>query len=113
MHALVFAHEPLQAVFLAFHFVEADQVPVVPFRIRHGLVGIVESGLAELVSIPLQARHLAGFAANAGGSVNEFTDVVIARDIASRNRTRMRRNRFDLHGFAGHGGSFRLSLPSP
>ena len=58
VHALVFAHQPLQAIVI-LDFVESDEVPEVPFRFRHGLVSVSESGFAELVSVPLQAGDLA------------------------------------------------------
>src|SRR5215831_7018918 len=47
VHALVLAHQPHQRAVFALVLVELDQVPVVPARIRHGLVGVFERCLAE------------------------------------------------------------------
>src|SRR5208282_3208600 len=76
VHALIFAHEPLQGTVFAFVFVEEDQVPVVPARLRHGLVGVVEDGVAEGQVVPLHAGDFASFAADASGGVDEFGDDV-------------------------------------
>ena len=58
-----------RAVF-ALVLVELDQVPVIPRRLRHGLVGVVEDGLAERHVVPLQTGDFAGLAADTGGRVD-------------------------------------------
>ena len=70
VHALVLAHEELQGAVFAFMFVELDQVPVVPLRFGHGLVGVVEGRFAEGEAIPLQTGNLAGLATDACGGIN-------------------------------------------
>src|SRR4029077_13787618 len=76
VHALVFAHEPLHAI-VGLNFIELDQVPEVPRRFRHGLVGVVKSGFAEVGSVPLQAGNLAGLAADAGSGIHQLAHVVV------------------------------------
>src|SRR5258706_5490941 len=78
VHALVFAHQPHESAVFAFVFVEEDQVPIIPARLWHGLIGIVEDGFAEGQVVPLHARDFAGFAADACCGVNEFADGVFA-----------------------------------
>ena len=70
VHALVLAHQELQSAVVALVFVELDQVPVVPLRFRHGLVGVVEGRFAEGEAIPLETGNFAGLATNACGGVN-------------------------------------------
>src|SRR5579862_5878349 len=98
VHALVFAHEPAEGTVCKFVLVETDQVVIIPGRIRHGLIRVVEGGLAERIAVPFEARHLAGFAANAGGDVDQFanTAAFLALRAASGNRARMAGDRFDL-----------------
>src|SRR5882757_1358291 len=77
VHALVLAHEPHEGtIFLANVFVEEDQVPVIPARLRHGLVTVAENRFAKRQIVPLHAGHFARFAADASGCVNEFADGV-------------------------------------
>ena len=48
VHALVFAHQPHQrAILFSNVFVEEDQVPVIPPRLRHRLIGIVENSFSK------------------------------------------------------------------
>src|SRR5579859_3713411 len=92
MHALVLAHQPHQRTVFALMFVEENQVPVIPARLRHRLVGVVEDGFAKRQVVPLHAGHFAGFAANAGGGVNEFANGVFALRIFAWNAAGMSRN---------------------
>src|SRR5262249_48221425 len=78
VHALILAHEPLWRAVIRRVFVKLDQIPEIPSRLGHGLKAVVESGLAEVVSVPLHAGDLAGFATNAGGRVHQLTHAVIA-----------------------------------
>jgi hypothetical protein len=89
MHALIFAHEPTDSAIVILVLVKANQVPEIPCRIGHCLIGVIERGLAELVPVPFQASHFAGLAADARGGVHQFADVVIAGYIASRSATAM------------------------
>src|SRR5208283_1698682 len=86
VHALIFAHEQRDAAIFAFVLVELDQIPVIPRRRRHGLVAVVEYRVGEAVSVPFEARHFAGFAADAGGSVDQLANLIVA-----------------IHVFAGRG----------
>src|SRR5438445_7542093 len=90
MHALVFAHQPHQrTVFLADVFVEEDEVPVIPARFRHRLVGVVENGFAEGKVVPLHAGDFASLAADAGRGVNELADGVFPLGAFARNGSGM------------------------
>src|SRR5262249_2975763 len=104
MHALVLAHEPLQTIF-GLDLIEPDQVPEVPCRVRHGLIVVGKSGVAELVAIPLKTRDLAGFAADAGGGIHQFADVVVPRDAAARCSTAVTGDRFYFQCSIAHGVS--------
>ena len=42
VHALILAHQPLDRPVFALVLVELDQIPEVPARLRHRLVGVVE-----------------------------------------------------------------------
>ena len=75
MQAAVLAHQPLQRAVFGDVFIEADQVVVIPLQIRHGLVSVVEKCLAERIAVPFETRDFAGFAADAGGDVDQFRDV--------------------------------------
>src|SRR5713101_4471879 len=89
VHALVLAHEPHEiAVFGGVH-VELDQVPEIPRRIRHGLVGVVEDGLAVRQAVPFQAGHFAGLAADACCDVNQLADVQVALRAGAGSRARV------------------------
>ena len=85
VHALIFAHQPHQRAVFALVLVEEDQVPVVPAGFRHGLVGVAEDGFAEGEIVPLHAGDFAGFAADAGGGVDEFADGVLALRVFAGN----------------------------
>src|SRR6266404_3240534 len=110
VHALVLAHQPHQrAVFFANVFVEEDQVPVVPARLRHGLVGIVENGFAERQVVPLHAGHFAGFATDAGRSVDEFANGVFALGALAGNGPRVTGDFLDAQYFLAHGILYAFS----
>src|SRR5262249_31690851 len=78
VHALILAHQEHQVAVFVFMFVELDQIPVVPGRFRHGLVGIVESSFGEGISVPFETGYLARFAANARGRVYELANCKFA-----------------------------------
>ena len=89
VHALVLAHEPHQRAVFALVLVEEDQVPVIPARLRHRLVGVTEDGFAERQVVPFHAGHFAGFAADAGGGVDEFADGVFTLGVFSGHASGM------------------------
>ena len=71
VHALVFAHQPVEAV-LGFVLAEADQVPEVRRHVGHRLVRAhLHRGFWRQI-VPLLAGHLAGLAADARRSVDEL-----------------------------------------
>src|SRR5712692_9663811 len=73
VHALVLAHQPVQpgAVLV---LVELDQVPEVPRRLRHGLVGAHLNGRLRRQIVPLLAGDFAGLAADTRAGVNQLAD---------------------------------------
>ena len=89
MHALIFAHQQHHAAVVALVLVELDQVPVVPLRLRHGLVAVVEVGLAEAVSVPFQTGDFARFAANAGCGIDHLADLLGTLHVRARHRPGM------------------------
>src|SRR5262249_30701375 len=89
VHALVLAHQPgARTVGLGVLF-ELDQVPVIPSRFRHGLVGVLKRGLAERQIVPLQARHLARLAPDAGRGIDQLGDALLPLRALTRRRARM------------------------
>lgn len=92
VHALVLAHQPLERAIFIRDFVELDQVPVIPVRVGHGLIRVVEHGGLERHVVPLHAGHFARFATNAGRRVDELADLFLALHTRARNRPGMTRN---------------------
>ena len=88
VHALVFAHQPLNRAIPVLVLVELDQIPEIPARLRHRLVGVVECRRAKRHVVPLDARHLAGFAADAGCRIDQFADFVVALYVDTRAQVR-------------------------
>ena len=86
-------------------FVEEDQVPIIPARLRHGLVGIVENGGRKGHIVPLDARNLASFAADAGGGVNQFANDVLALGAFARDRSGVAGNFLDAQRSLAHGAA--------
>src|SRR5579862_3870990 len=82
--------------------VEADEIVVIPCRVRHGLVGVVENGFAKWITVPFETGDLARFAADAGGDVDQLGDGVISRRISSGDRTGVPGNGLDLEGTVAH-----------
>src|SRR6267378_7726537 len=78
VHALIFAHEPLDRAIGILVLIELDEVPEIPARLRHGLVGVVEGGRAEGHVVPLNACYFARFAADASGGVDQLADFEVA-----------------------------------
>lgn len=89
VHALIFAHQQHHAAVGALVFIEFDQVPVIPRRFRHGLVGVVKSRLAERVTVPFQARHFARFAPNARGGIHQLANLKFPVQPGARNASRV------------------------
>src|SRR5579864_1477217 len=53
VHALILAHEPTEGSVTGGVLIEPDQIVVIPCQIGHGLVGVIESGFAERITVPL------------------------------------------------------------
>ena len=70
MHAAVFAHQPHQIVVGVNVLGEFDEVPIIPARLRHGLVGVVEDRRREGITVPFQTGDFASFATDACRHVN-------------------------------------------
>ena len=98
VHALILAHQPLKRPVVAWMLVELDQVPVVPRRRRHRLVGVVEGRLLERHVVPFDAGDFARLTTDARGDVDVLADLVFALDAATRHAARMSRDRLDLKG---------------
>src|SRR6202795_972448 len=77
-HTLALAHEPLDGAVLAPVFVELDQIPEIPARLRHRLISVVERGRTERHVVPLDTRHFAGLATNANRRIDQLADFRIA-----------------------------------
>src|SRR5262249_25613557 len=107
VHALILAHQPSERAVGELVLVEADQIVVVPLRIRHGLIRVVEGGLAERVGVPFDASHLARLAADAGRDVDQLADAFgfFALRALARGRARMAGDRFDLECPGAHARS--------
>src|SRR6266404_5111813 len=78
VHALIFSHQPLDRAIRILVLIELDEVPEIPARLGHGLVGVIEGGRAERHVVPLDTRHFAGFAADASGGIDQFADFEVA-----------------------------------
>src|ERR1019366_5544609 len=104
VHALVLAHEPHEAAVGARTLVELDQVPVIPRRLRHGLVGVIEHRLAERQVVPLHAGDLAGLASDAGGGVDQLADPLLALRARARHGAGMTRDGLDAEIPSAHRG---------
>ncbi len=100
VHALILAHEPLDRAVRILVLIELDEVPEIPARFWHGLVGVVESGRAERHVVPFDACYFAGFAADAGGGVNQFADFEVALHTLAGRGTGMARDHFGLECLA-------------
>ncbi len=83
MHALMFSHQPLQTVVFALVLVKQNQVPVIPPRIRHGLVSIVKYGRRKRHAVPFYACHLACLTPNTGRGVNQFAYLKVPLGVPS------------------------------
>jgi hypothetical protein len=95
VHALVLAHEPCKAAIVVLVLVELNEVPVIPVGVGHRLVGVVEVGLLERHVVPFHAGHFAGFAADAGGGVDQLAHLVLALRAFAGYRSRMGRDLLD------------------
>src|SRR4029077_2638587 len=89
VHALIFAHQQRDAAVFPLVLIELDQVPVIPRRLRHGLVTVVEYRFAERVAVPFEARHFTSFAADARRSVDQLADQLVALDVFAGSGARV------------------------
>jgi hypothetical protein len=96
VHALILTHEPLDRAVWILVLIELDEVPEIPVRLRHSLVGVVEGGGLERHVVPFDAGDLAGFAADAGGGVDELADLEIALHAQALRRTSVARDLLSL-----------------
>src|SRR4029077_16304943 len=85
VHALILAHQQLHSAVLALVFVELDQIPVIPRRLRHRLVAVVECSFGERISVPFQTRYFASLAADTRGCVYELADPELAIESRAGN----------------------------
>src|SRR5207247_11399773 len=95
-HALVLAHEPLERSVLALVLVELDQIPEIPRRRRHRLIGVVECRLLERHVVPLDARDLAGLAADTRRDIDVLADFFLALNAGARHAAGMAGDLFAL-----------------
>ena len=101
VHALILAHQPHQRAVFALMLVELDQVPVIPPRLRHRLVGVVETLSPKRHIVPLHARHFARLAADAGRGVDQLADRVFGAACLRRERCPRGRRSFELAVWLG------------
>ncbi len=109
MHALILAHQPHQRAVFAFVLVEENQVPVIPARLRHRLVGVAENRFSKRQVVPLHARHLACLAANACSCINEFADGILALRVFAGNAPGVAGDFLNAQYFLAHGALYALS----
>jgi len=102
VHALVFTHQPAELAIRGGVLIEANQVPIVPSRIGHGLVRIVKGCRMEWIAVPFEACNLTGFAADARSRVHQLANVVVPRHVPAWNSSGVTRDCLDLEKFAGH-----------
>src|SRR4029077_3798818 len=96
VHALVFAHEQTDAAVGVLVLVEPDQVPIIPCRLWHGLVAVVENSFGEGITIPLETGNFTGFAANAGSHIDQLANVVVARGAMAGHGSGVSRDGLDF-----------------
>ncbi len=96
VHALVFAHEPLDGAIRILVLIELDEVPEMVAGLGHGLVGVVEGGRSERHVVPLDAGYFAGFASDTGGRVDELADLEVALHAVSGRGSGMAGDSFGL-----------------
>src|SRR4029077_11746914 len=96
VHTLIFSHEPLDRAIRVLVLVELDEVPEIPARLGHGLVGVVEGSRRERQVVPLHAGYFAGFAADAGGGIDQFAHFEVALHAVASRGSRMARDHFGL-----------------
>src|SRR5262245_13078621 len=102
VHALVFAHQPLQRAVRVLVLVELDQVPETPGRRRHRLVRVVEVRLLERHVVPLDARHFARLAADARRHVDVLADLFLPLHAGARRWAGVTGDLFDLQCTGRH-----------
>jgi Prolyl oligopeptidase family len=82
------------AVALILH--KLDQVPVVPFGRRHGLIGVVKRRLPKRMIVPFDAGDLTGLATDAGRYIDVLADFFFAARPLAGYRTGMGRDFLNL-----------------
>jgi hypothetical protein len=90
MHALILAHQQHEVAAFGLDLVELDQIPVIPRRLGHGLIAVLEGGIGgEGEAIPLLAGDLAGLAADASRGVDQLADLELPLEAGAGNGARM------------------------
>src|SRR5437879_5547749 len=89
--------------------VEEDQIPVIPPRLRHRLIGIIKDGFAKRQVVPLHARHFASLAADACRGVDEFANCKFALGALAGNSPSVTGNLLDAQCFLAHGILYTFS----
>src|SRR5579859_237786 len=85
VHALILPHQPHERAVVLLMLVEKNQVPIIPARFRHRLIGVVEHRFAEGQIVPLHAGNFASFAADASCGIDKFADGVFALGLLAGN----------------------------
>jgi len=87
VHALMFAHQPLQRTVFSLVFVKENEVPIIPARVWHRLIGVIKRGLRKRQVVPFYACHLAGLAANTCRRVHQFADLILPLRVFASHRS--------------------------
>src|SRR5438093_1258780 len=95
--------------------IKADEIVVVPLRVRHGLVAVIEDGLPERIAVPFKTGHFTRLTADTSGYVDQFADAVcvVSFSVPAGDRTRMAGNCSDFECFCRHREILRPSPASP
>src|ERR1700730_8270354 len=96
VHALVLAHEHPEGAVREIVLVEPDEIVVIPARVRHGLVAVVECRHFKRITVPLHTGHLARLASDARRNVDQLADALplVPLRVLTGGRTGMARNGF-------------------
>ena len=83
VHALIFAHEPLDGAIGILVLIELDEIPEVVACLRHCLVSVVEECRRERHVVPFNAGNFAGLAPDARSRVDQLADLELALHTAA------------------------------
>ena len=65
-----------------------NQIPIIPARFRHRLIGVVKHGRRERHAVPFHAGHFTRFAADTSGGVDQLADFQFSLDVLAGNTSR-------------------------